>query len=50
MKENDNPESNIEFSAVIPIFNEEENLEVLHTRLTKVMDRLSWPPLVISLF
>jgi len=31
------------FSVVIPVFNEEENLEVLHTRLVKVMESLEEP-------
>lgn len=35
------------FSVVIPVFNEEENLEVLHTRLVKVMESLEEPYEVI---
>ena len=31
------------FSIVIPVFNEQENLEILHTRLTKVMKSLGEP-------
>ena len=30
----------LKFSVVIPLFNEEPNLEVLYTRLVKVMDGL----------
>ncbi len=37
MKQYDYPRNRLRFSVVIPVFNEEENLELLHTRLTKVM-------------
>ena len=35
--------ASVEFSVVIPVFNEEGNLEPLHTRLTKVMLDLQKP-------
>jgi len=31
-------QSKVNFSVVIPVFNEEGNLELLYTRLTKVMN------------
>lgn len=40
MKGNNKPGSNLKLSVVIPVFNEEENLEILYTRLTKVMESL----------
>jgi len=40
MKEHDYLQSSLKFSVVIPAFNEEENLEVLYTRLTRVMGSL----------
>ncbi len=40
MKEHDYYQSKLKFSVVIPVFNEKENLEVLYTRLTKVMKSL----------
>ena len=40
MKEHNNPKNNVRFSVVIPVFNEEGNLEVLYARLTKVMKSL----------
>jgi len=35
--------NNIKYSVVIPLFNEQENLEVLYTRLTRVMGNLGEP-------
>jgi len=43
VRESDCLQSSLKFSVVIPLFNEEENLEVLHTRLTKVMRSLGEP-------
>jgi len=43
MKEHDYLQSSLKFSVVIPAFNEEENLEVLYTRLTRVMGSLGEP-------
>lgn len=43
MREIDYPQSSLKFSVVIPLFNEEENLEVLYTRLTRVMGSLGEP-------
>ena len=40
MKGSNKPGRNLKFSVVIPVFNEEGNLEVLHTRLTKVLESL----------
>lgn len=39
----DNPRERVKFSVVIPVFNEEENLEVLYARLTKVMESVGEP-------
>lgn len=33
-------QNNLEFSIVIPIFNEEENITELYRRLTAVMEKL----------
>ena len=49
MKEHDYLQSSLKFSVVIPAFNEEENLEVLYTRLTKVMEGLGFRQKVILL-
>jgi len=38
-----NPKAVMEFSVIIPVFNEEGNLEPLYTRLTKVMRKLKKP-------
>ena len=43
MKEPDYLQSSLKFSVVIPLFNEEENLKVLYTRLTRVMGSLGEP-------
>ena len=43
MREIDYLQSSLKFSVVIPAFNEEENLEVLYTRLTRVMVSLGEP-------
>jgi len=43
MKKHDYLQSSLKFSVVIPAFNEKENLEVLHTRLTKVMKSIGEP-------
>jgi glycosyltransferase involved in cell wall biosynthesis len=43
MKEHAYLQSSLKFSVVIPAFNERENLEVLHTRLTKVMKSIGEP-------
>lgn len=43
MRESDCLQSSLKFSVVIPAFNEKENLEVLHTRLTKVMKSIGEP-------
>lgn len=40
-------QSKINFSVVIPVFNEEGNLEPLYTRLAKVMDSLDGPHEII---
>lgn len=40
MKERDYYQGKLKFSVVTPVFSEEENLEVLYTRLTKVMESL----------
>ncbi len=40
MQQSDHSQSKLKFSLVIPVFNEEENLKVLYTRLTKVMESL----------
>ena len=40
-------QSKVKFSVVIPVFNEEGNLEPLYTRLTKVMDSLDGPHEII---
>ena len=40
MQQSDYSQSKLKFSVVIPVFNEEGNLEVLYSRLTKVMDSL----------
>lgn len=43
MEEHTQLQSKVKFSAVIPVFNEEGNLEVLYTRLTKVLESLGEP-------
>lgn len=43
MKGNSNPKGKVKLSVIIPVFNEEENLEVLCVRLTKVLDSLKKP-------
>ena len=43
MEEHDYLRNKVKFSVVIPLFNEEENLEVLYTRLTRVMGSLGEP-------
>lgn len=43
MKEGGYSQSKLKFSVVIPVFNEEENLEALYARLTKVMKGLAEP-------
>lgn len=40
MKQPGYSQSKLKFSVVIPVFNEEGNLQVLYTRLTKVMESL----------
>jgi glycosyltransferase involved in cell wall biosynthesis len=40
MKENRSPRSKVKLSVVTPVFNEEKNLNVLYTRLKKVMEGL----------
>jgi dolichol-phosphate mannosyltransferase len=47
MEESETLRSKLKFSVVIPVFNEEGNLEVLHTRLSKVMESLGEPYEVI---
>jgi len=43
MKEHNHLQNELRFSVVIPAFNEAENLEVLYTRLTRVMVSLGEP-------
>jgi undecaprenyl-phosphate 4-deoxy-4-formamido-L-arabinose transferase len=43
MKESNRVSGGLKFSVVIPVFNEAENLKILHTRLTDVMRRLKKP-------
>ena len=43
MMEPDCLQSELKFSVIIPVFNEEGNLEVLYDRLTKVMERMGEP-------
>ena len=43
VKEQGCPENKLRFSVVIPVLNEEENLEALYSRLTKVMESLAEP-------
>jgi dolichol-phosphate mannosyltransferase len=40
MQEYDNNKDGIDFSVVIPIYNEEENISELYQRLTRVMKSL----------
>lgn len=43
MEEYTQLQSKVKLSIVIPVFNEEENLEALYARLTKVMESLGEP-------
>lgn len=40
MEEHDNPRNSVKLSVVIPVFNEEPNLKMLHTQLMNVMSNL----------
>jgi len=40
MEKDSHPQHDLKFSVVVPVFNEAQNLETLHTRLTKVMESL----------